>query len=113
MHSGPSRSRRMARVSTPLIAVARVVPSAAPGTPQPRPQTVIVRPNTTISPVSYTQLGYMALNVAIASGAMAVLLPEKEFDMQRDILEMCIRDRYCYRSFYNIILLEEEFEEKI
>ena len=29
--------------------------------------------------------GYIALNVAIASGAMAVLLPEKEFDMQRDI----------------------------
>ncbi len=31
--------------------------------------------------------GYIALNVAIASGAMAVLLPEKEFDMQRDILD--------------------------
>ena len=29
--------------------------------------------------------GYIALNVAIASGAMAVLLPEKEFDMQRGI----------------------------
>ena len=31
--------------------------------------------------------GYIALNVAIASGAMAVLLPEKEFDMQHDILD--------------------------
>ena len=31
--------------------------------------------------------GYIALNVAIASGAMAVLLPEKEFDMHRDILD--------------------------
>ena len=31
--------------------------------------------------------GYKALHVAIASGAMAVLLPEKEFDMQHDILD--------------------------
>ena len=31
--------------------------------------------------------GYIALNVAIASGAMAVLLPEHQFDMQRDILD--------------------------
>ena len=34
--------------------------------------------------------GYIALNVAIASGAMAVLLPEKEFDMQRDILDKIV-----------------------
>mgnify|MGYP000873302434 CR=1 FL=1 len=34
--------------------------------------------------------GYIALNVAIASGAMAVLLPEKEFDMQHDILDKIV-----------------------
>ena len=47
--------------------------------------------------------GYIALNVAIASGAMAVLLPEKEFDMQHDILDKITetqhRHRYpCYHS---------------
>ena len=36
--------------------------------------------------------GYIALNVAIASGAMAVLLPEKEFDMQHDILDKIAGD---------------------
>ena len=69
MHSGPSRNSRMARVSTPLIAVARAVPSAAPGTPQPRPQTVIVRPNTTIS-----RVGLMRQKLKITSSTQVSTL---------------------------------------
>ena len=37
--------------------------------------------------------GYIALNVAIASGAMAVLLPEHQFDMQRDVLDRIEMDQ--------------------
>ena len=31
--------------------------------------------------------GYIALNVGIATGALAVLLPERPFDFERDILQ--------------------------
>ena len=40
MQRGPSRSSRMASASSPPITLERAVPSAAPGTPSPAPQTV-------------------------------------------------------------------------
>ena len=40
MQRGPSRSSRMASASSPPITLERAVPSAAPETPSPAPQTV-------------------------------------------------------------------------
>ena len=40
MQSGPSRSNKIASASSPPTTVERAVPSAAPGTPSPAPQTV-------------------------------------------------------------------------
>ena len=51
MASGLSRSRSTASAASPLIMVARAVPSAAPGTPQPKPNIVTVWPNSSISRV--------------------------------------------------------------
>ena len=31
--------------------------------------------------------GYIALNVGIATGAIATLIPERPYDLERDILE--------------------------
>ena len=50
--------------------------------------------------------GYIALNVAIASGAMAVLLPEKEFDMQRDILDKIAETQKTGKRHFIIIVAE-------
>ena len=50
--------------------------------------------------------GYIALNVAIASGAMAVLLPEKEFDMQRDILDKIVETQKTGKRHFIIIVAE-------
>ena len=50
--------------------------------------------------------GYIALNVAIASGAMAVLLPEKEFDMQRDILDKITETQKTGKSHFIVIVAE-------
>ena len=48
--------------------------------------------------------GYIALNVAIASGAMAVLLPEKEFDMQRDILDKIVETQRTGKRHFIVIV---------
>ena len=50
--------------------------------------------------------GYIALNVAIASGAMAVLLPEKEFDMQHDILDKIIETQRTGKRHFIVIVAE-------
>ena len=50
--------------------------------------------------------GYIALNVAIASGAMAVLLPEKEFDMQRDILDKIVETQRTGKRHFIVIVAE-------
>ena len=50
--------------------------------------------------------GYIALNVAIASGAMAVLLPEKEFDMQRDILDKIAETQKTGKRHFIVIVAE-------
>ena len=69
MHSGPSRSSRMARVSTPLTMVARAVPSAAPGTPRPAPQTVTPWPNSSIC-----RVGLMRKKLKITSSTQVSTL---------------------------------------
>ena len=49
---------------------------------------------------------YMALILAISSGAMAVLLPEKEFDMQRDILDKIAETQKTGKRHFIIIVAE-------
>ena len=48
----------------------------------------------------------IALNVAIASGAMAVLLPEKEFDMQHDILDKIVETQRTGKRHFIVIVAE-------
>ncbi len=50
--------------------------------------------------------GYIALNVGIASGAMAVLLPEKEFDMQHGILDKIAETQKTGKRHFIIIVAE-------
>ena len=50
--------------------------------------------------------GYIALNVAIASGAMAVLLPEIPFDFERDILERMRQTQVTGKKHFIIIVSE-------
>ena len=69
MHSGPSRSSRTPSASVPPTALARAVPSAAPGTPQPRPQTVRFWPNTVIS-----RVGLMRKKLKMMSSAQVKML---------------------------------------
>ena len=44
MHSTPSRNSSSARASRPPTTLDSAVPSAAPGTPQPKPNTVMLCP---------------------------------------------------------------------
>lgn len=50
--------------------------------------------------------GYLALNVAIACGALAVLIPEKKIDFERDLLEPIRRSRLMGRTHFMIIVAE-------
>lgn len=50
--------------------------------------------------------GHLALNVAIACGAQAVLVPEKPFDFQRDVVEKIRAGRINKRSHFIIIQAE-------
>lgn len=50
--------------------------------------------------------GHLALNVAIACGAQAVLVPEKPFDFERDVVEKIRAGRINKRSHYIIIQAE-------
>ncbi|MBQ3224236.1 MAG: 6-phosphofructokinase [Oscillospiraceae bacterium] len=50
--------------------------------------------------------GHLALHVAIACGAQAVLVPEKPFDFQRDVVEKIRAGRINKRSHFIIIQAE-------
>jgi len=50
--------------------------------------------------------GYIALNVAISGGAEAVILPEKEFDIDRDIIKPIIEGRNRGKKHYLVIIAE-------
>ena len=50
--------------------------------------------------------GYLALNVAVACGALAVLIPEREVDFEADILEPIRRSRLVGRTHFMIIVAE-------
>jgi 6-phosphofructokinase 1 len=65
--------------------------------------------------------GYIALNVGIAGGAEAVILPEKKFDINKDIIKPIIDGRNRGKKHYVVILAEgvggaleiaKEIEEK-
>lgn len=50
--------------------------------------------------------GYIALNVAISGGAEAVVLPEKEFDIDRDIIKPIISGRNRGKKHYLVVIAE-------
>lgn len=50
--------------------------------------------------------GYIALNVAISGGAEAVILPEKEFDIDRDIIKPIIEGRNRGKKHYLVVIAE-------
>jgi len=75
----------------------------------------------TVLEVMGRQAGYIALNVAIAGGAEVVLLPEKSFDMDKDIVKPIIEGRNRGKKDYSVIVAEgvggvieisEEIQEK-
>ncbi|HEX9062179.1 MAG TPA: 6-phosphofructokinase, partial [Clostridia bacterium] len=50
--------------------------------------------------------GYIALNVGISGGAEAIILPEREFDLNRDIIKPIIEGRNRGKKDYTIIVAE-------
>ncbi|MBQ7858822.1 MAG: 6-phosphofructokinase, partial [Faecalibacterium sp.] len=50
--------------------------------------------------------GYIALNVAIASGAVAVLLPEHPFDFQKDILDRIAITQKTGKKHFIVVVAE-------
>ena len=65
--------------------------------------------------------GFIALNVGIAGGAEAVVLPEKQFDLNKDIIKPIIEGRNRGKKHYVVIVAEgiggaidiaKEIEEK-
>lgn len=56
--------------------------------------------------------GHIALNVGIAGGAEVILLPEQEFDFDKDIIRKIIQGRNSGKKNY-IIILAEGVAEKI
>ena len=50
--------------------------------------------------------GYIALNVGIATGALAVLLPERPFDFERDILQRMRQTQFTGKKHFIIIVSE-------
>lgn len=50
--------------------------------------------------------GYIAINVAISGGAEAVILPEKEFDIDRDIIKPIIEGRNRGKKHYLVVIAE-------
>lgn len=50
--------------------------------------------------------GYIALNVGIAGGAEAVILPEKPFDINKDIIKPIIEGRNRGKKHYIVIVAE-------
>ncbi|MDP4094513.1 MAG: 6-phosphofructokinase [Bacillota bacterium] len=52
------------------------------------------------------QAGYIALNVGIACGAEVIILPEKPFDFNRDIIKPIIEGRNRGKKHYIVIIAE-------
>lgn len=50
--------------------------------------------------------GYIALNVAISGGAEAVVLPEKEFNIDQDIIKPIIEGRNRGKKHYLVVIAE-------
>lgn len=50
--------------------------------------------------------GHLALNVAIASGAMAVLLPEKQVDIQKDVLDKIKETQKTGKKHFIVVVAE-------
>ncbi|MCX8130053.1 MAG: 6-phosphofructokinase [Clostridia bacterium] len=50
--------------------------------------------------------GYIALNVGIAGGAEVVLLPEKQFDISKDVIKPIIEGRNRGKKHYVVIVAE-------
>lgn len=50
--------------------------------------------------------GHLALYVGLASGATVVLVPEKKFDFDRDIVERIRRARLCGKTHFMIVVAE-------
>lgn len=50
--------------------------------------------------------GYIALNVGIAGGAEVVLLPEREFDLHKDVIKPIIEGRNRGKKHYVVIVAE-------
>ena len=50
--------------------------------------------------------GYIALNVGIAGGAEVVLIPEKSFDLDRDVIKPIIEGRNRGKKDYSVIVAE-------
>ena len=50
--------------------------------------------------------GYLALSVGISVGATAVLIPEKELDFERDIVEKIRRARLAGTTHYMVVVAE-------
>lgn len=52
------------------------------------------------------QAGYLALYVGIATGATAVLIPEREVDVERDVIEKIRQARLSGRTHYMVVVAE-------
>ena len=50
--------------------------------------------------------GYIALNAGIASGATAILIPEVEYDFQRDVIDRMIRTQKTGKKHFIIVVAE-------
>lgn len=50
--------------------------------------------------------GYLALNVSISGGAEALVLPEKEFDLDRDVVKHIIEGRNRGKKHYVVVVAE-------
>src|SRR5699024_11485595 len=57
--------------------------------------------------------GYIALNVGIATGALAVLLPEISFDFERDILKRIRQTQAMVNKHFIIIVSECVFSTQV
>ncbi|MGI6778316.1 MAG: 6-phosphofructokinase [Acetivibrionales bacterium] len=60
----------------------------------------------TVLEVMGRRAGYIALNVAIAGGAEVVLLPEKPYDTDKDIIKPIIEGRNRGKKDYSVIVAE-------
>jgi len=60
----------------------------------------------TVLEVMGRNAGYIALNVAIAGGAEVVLIPEKTYDLDKDIIKPILEGRNRGKTDYSVIVAE-------